>query len=80
VTPETLERVTAIFRTLFNDESLVLREDLTARDVPGWDSLNHVNLFMLLEQEFRLRFSNAEISGLKNVGELFALLDRKLAP
>lgn len=79
MTPEHLDRVTAIFRALFNDETLALRDDLTANEVPGWDSLNHVNLFVSLEDEFGVRFSNAEIANLRNVGELIGLLDGKLA-
>jgi len=73
------DRLTGIFRTLFNQDDLVLRADLTARQVPGWDSFNHVNLIILTEEEFGIRFSTDEVSGLQNVGELMHLIDSKLA-
>jgi acyl carrier protein len=72
-------RLTGIFRTLFNDPGLELRDDLTARDVAGWDSLNHVNLMILIEEEFGVRFSTGEVSALQDVGELRRLLAAKTA-
>jgi acyl carrier protein len=71
-------RLTAIFRDVFDDESLVLRDDLTAEDVENWDSLTHINLIVAIEKEFRIRFTTAEVSGLKNVGELEALAAAKV--
>jgi len=71
-------RLTAIFRDIFDDESLVLRDDLTAEDVENWDSLTHINLIVAIEKEFRIRFTTAEVSGLKNVGELEVLVAAKV--
>jgi acyl carrier protein len=77
--PQDADRLTTIFRTLFNDPALELRDDLTARDVDGWDSLNHVNLMILIEEEFGVRFTTGEVSALQDVGELKRLLVGKLA-
>ncbi len=71
-------RLSTIFRDVFDDESLVLRDDLTAEDVENWDSLTHINLIVAIEKEFRIRFTTAEVSGLKNVGELEALVAAKV--
>lgn len=76
--PERTGKLTQIFRTLFNQDDLVLRDDLTAEDVPGWDSLNHVNLIIQVEQEFGIRFSNEEVTSLQNVGQLQELIEAKL--
>ncbi|QPJ65212.1 MAG: acyl carrier protein [Candidatus Nitrohelix vancouverensis] len=74
-----LEKLTGIFRVLFNSPDLNLSDDLTAKDVPGWDSFNHVNLIINIEEEFNIRFSNDEVGGLQNVGNLKALLASKLS-
>jgi acyl carrier protein len=79
MTPTDTGRLTGIFRTLFNDPGLELRDDLTARDVAGWDSLNHVNLMILIEEEFGVRFTTGEVSALQDVGELKRLLAAKTA-
>lgn len=73
-------RLERIFQDVFDDDSLVLRPDMTATDVDGWDSLEHINLIIAVEREFKVKFATAEIVGLKNVGEFEALLERKLRP
>ncbi|MGA8222304.1 MAG: acyl carrier protein [Candidatus Acidiferrales bacterium] len=54
-----------------------LDEQTTASQVPGWDSLNHVNVIVAVEKHFQVRFSNLEVLRLKNVGDLQRLVDSK---
>jgi len=70
------DRVQKIFRDVFNDETLTVRNDMTAKDVEGWDSLNQINLIIMIENEFGLQFDPDEIATLANVGELFVLLSK----
>jgi acyl carrier protein len=49
-----------------------------AAEVPGWDSLSHVDVVSAVETHFGVRFKNVEIIKLKNVGDLQRLLDSKL--
>jgi acyl carrier protein len=71
------QKLTDVFRTIFNLPALELRDDLTARDVPGWDSFNHVNLVIAIETEFGVVFDTDEIAALENVGQMKALLKSK---
>lgn len=72
-----LEELTDIFRTLFDQPALELKDELTAKDVEGWDSFNHINLVIAIEEHFGVRFTTEEIAGLRNVGDMKHLLDRK---
>ena len=74
-----LENLTEIFRILFNNNTMVLNDDMVASDVPGWDSFNHVNLMISIEEEFGVKFTNNEVATMQNVGELKILLNRKLS-
>ena len=76
--PDREGRLTEIFRRLFSLPELVLEDGLTARDVPGWDSLNHVTLLIEVEREFGLRFTSREIEALQRVGDLKALIETKV--
>jgi acyl carrier protein len=78
--PETLERLQAVFRDMFDDESLKLRPEMTAAEVDGWESITHIDLIVAIEREFKVRFTTAEVTSLKNVGDLLALLDKKQTP
>ncbi len=72
------EKLQAVFRDIFDDEELTLREDMVADDVEGWDSLAHMRLLMAVEQAFGIKFSTVEVMRLKNVGEFMRLIQRKL--
>ena len=76
--PDQLGKLSDIFRVLFNRPDLELTDDLTAKDVPGWDSFNHVNLIINIEEEFSVRFSNGEVGVMQNVGNLKKLLASKV--
>jgi acyl carrier protein len=69
--------LTTVFRDVFDDPSLVLRDDLTASNVEGWDSLSHINMIVAVERTFRVKFALADISRLKDVGELISLIEQK---
>ncbi len=72
-------QLTAIFRDLFDDETLVLTPGLTAADVPEWDSFNHINLIVAVETRFKVKFHTAELEQLHTVGHLADLIAVKLA-
>ena len=63
------DRLEQIFREVFTDD-LVLRDDLTASMVDGWDSLSHITLIYAIEAEFDIEFTPDEMVDLANVGEL----------
>jgi acyl carrier protein len=64
------DRLTRLLREIFDNDELVATPELTAHQVMGWDSLGNVRVFVEIEREFGIRFSAAEISSLKNVGQL----------
>jgi len=76
---EIVGRLTEIFRDVFDDDSIELRDEMTAADVEEWDSLNHINLIVAVEKSFRVKFTTQEVANLANVGEFIALLKSKLA-
>ena len=76
---EITTKLTAIFRDVFDDDSLVLRDDMTADDVAEWDSMSHVTLVVAAEREFGIKFRTAEIEELHNVGEFVSLIGTKVA-
>jgi acyl carrier protein len=73
-----LERLTGVFRATFDDPSLVLTPETTAKDIPAWDSIIHITLIVEVEQAFGVRFQMSEIEGLKTVGAWVSLIRGKL--
>jgi acyl carrier protein len=73
------ERLTEVFRTVFDDEELEISDDTVAADVEGWDSLNHVKLVVAIEESFGVEFSNREIAGWENVGDIRRAIAARLS-
>ena len=74
----TMESLTEVFRRVFDDEELVLAQEMTSNDIDGWDSLTHVNLILAVESRYRVRFTQKELLTQKNVGDLVRMIDGKL--
>jgi acyl carrier protein len=71
------KRLQEIFRDVFDDEELIITEEMTATDIEDWDSLAQINLIVAIEKEFRIKFTLEEISELKNIGEMLKLINSK---
>jgi acyl carrier protein len=67
-----------IFQDIFNNSSLLISKNTSAKDIDGWDSLTHIRLIVSIEKKFNIRFSALEIYDLKNVGEMVELIKKKL--
>ena len=77
--PQIYAKLSEIFESVFDDDSIQLTPALTAKDVDGWDSLTHIRLLLTVERSFKVKFSTTEIGKLENVGGLVALIKTKLA-
>ena len=75
---EIKERLQEIFRDIFDDEELEIREEMSAKDIEAWDSLAQINLIIAIEKEFGVKFNLEEVSKLKNIGEMLGLISLKL--
>ncbi len=71
------ERLTQIFLDVFDEDSIEITPDLSAKDVDGWDSLAHIRLLLTIERAFKIKFSTSEIGKLETVGDLVALIQAR---
>jgi acyl carrier protein len=72
--PQIYARLTEIFQDVFDEDSIQLTPELSAKDVDGWDSLAHIRLILTVEKAFKIKFSTSEIGKLENVGDLVAFI------
>ncbi len=72
-----------LFQEVFDDPDLEISDELTADDVELWDSLEHINLIIATENRFKIKFTTAEMSRLKehdqNVGSFIQMIESKLS-
>ena len=72
-----LAELQPIFREVLEDPKLVIALDSNASTTPNWDSLAHIDLIEMIEQQFKVKFALGELQDLKNVGDLVSLLAQK---
>ena len=77
-TMDVKSKVQEIFREVFEDDTLIIREDMAAADIEDWDSLAHIELIVSTEKAFQVKFSTPEIAALNNIGDFISLINRKL--
>lgn len=75
---EITEKLTAIFHEVFNDNNIVLSDEMTAKDVENWDSLTHMLMITKVEETFGIKFKLKELNKLKMVGDLINTIETKL--
>lgn len=76
---EIVKKLTAIFREVFNDSTLVLGDSMTANEVENWDSLSHMMMVTKVEEDFGVKFKLKELNKLKSVGDMILILEARLA-
>ncbi|SEW40537.1 acyl carrier protein [[Clostridium] fimetarium] len=72
------KKLQAIFQDIFEDDQIVLFDDMNANDIEDWDSLTHIQLIVQIEKSFGIKFTTGEVARLKNVGEFIKLVQEKL--
>ncbi|MCH5167147.1 MAG: acyl carrier protein [Erysipelotrichales bacterium] len=75
---EILEKLNEVFIDVFDDENIAITDTTTADDIEEWDSLEHINLIVAVEQEFKMKFNMNEVTSMKNVGEMVDIIASRL--
>lgn len=70
------ETLSEIFRDVFMRD-VELRPELTAKDVPGWDSFKQIEIIVALEERYGIKFHTRELDSLHNVGDLVRVVSGK---
>ncbi len=71
---DVIARVLSVAAASFRTEPGKLSLHSTPRDVPGWDSLAHMELVSALENEFSVRFSARDIMALDRLDKVLPLV------
>jgi acyl carrier protein len=69
--------LTEIFHDVFMRDDMVLKAEMSAKDVPGWDSFKQIEIIMATEERFGMKFTTRELDSLQNVGDLARVVAAK---
>lgn len=68
------ERLVTVFREVFDDPDIIIGETTTADDIEDWDSFEHINLVVAVEEEFSFKIPMGKVVAMKNVGEMVDII------
>ena len=74
---EVYEKLNEVFRDVFDDEDITVNDETTSEDIEDWDSLEHINLVVAVENEFGVHFTVGKANKMKNVGEMVDIILRR---
>ncbi|TSE04849.1 MULTISPECIES: acyl carrier protein [Aquimarina] len=64
--------------SILEHDNFEMHDELTAKDVDGWDSLSHMMIITKIEEEFSIRFKLRDLNKLKNMGSLVSVIQTKI--
>jgi acyl carrier protein len=71
-------KLTLVFRTVFDNNALVLTNELSAKDIDGWNSLSHMMLISEIENVFGIKFKLKDLNKMNTVGDMIEIIKSKL--
>lgn len=76
---EIIEKLTPIARTIFENQDMVLADDMSADSVPTWTSLAFMQFLTEIENQFGFKFKMMELFNLKTMGNIIASIEKHMA-
>jgi acyl carrier protein len=70
--------LSVIFSDVLMRDDLVLTPELTAADVPGWDSYKHIEIIIYVQEQFNIKFTTAELDNFRMVGDLVLAIHKRI--
>lgn len=71
---EIYKELDEIFQDVFDDDKIHVTSETKSSDIEDWDSLEHINLVVSIENHFGIKFNMNEVTTMKNVGEMVNII------
>jgi acyl carrier protein len=78
LTPSIFEQVQRIASDLFGVPADQITRASSTESVEAWDSTQHLNFVLALEEKFNIQFSPEEMEQMRNIGSTVKLVEGKL--
>lgn len=65
---------------MFGEDIAVITAETSPKTLESWDSLQHLNLVLALEESFGVQISPEEADSMTSIGAIAQILDQKSRP
>lgn len=76
MTASTLQQVRSIASDIFGVPADKITAESSPETIENWDSMQHLNLVLAIEEKFGVQLEPEDIEGMKNIGAVAALVER----
>lgn len=73
-----MEKFNEIVSKIFNLKTENIKDKMSSKDIPDWDSMNYLLFIANLEKEFNVSFTMDEVLNAKSLGEIRTLIQSKI--
>ena len=74
---EILNKLNNIFNQVF-DREITLLESTSAKDINAWDSLTHITIISMVEEEFEISFTMKQVLEMQNIGDMISIIEEEI--
>jgi acyl carrier protein len=71
------DEIIQIIAATFSVQEKEINNDVSANDLEHWNSLNHFNLVVALEEKYKITFSLDDVVSLVNVQNIIDTVEKK---
>lgn len=75
---EIIKKIKNTLISVLEHENFEINDNLTAKDVDGWNSLSHMIIISQIEKNFNIKFKLRDLNKMNNMGALIGLIQTKL--
>ena len=73
-----LIKVRDVFIFILEHQNFELKDETTAEDVDGWESVTHMMIINEIEKVFSIKFKLMDLISMENVGDLLSTIKKEL--
>ncbi len=78
MTDQIADKVRGLASELFDVPAAQITLESSPATLEGWDSVQHLNLILALQEEFGLNFEPEDMEKMQSIGQVIAVVDAKL--
>ena len=71
-------KISEAFRLVLEHENFELKNETTADDVDGWESITHMMIIGEIEKSCNIKFKLIELMNMDNIGDLIKSIESNL--
>ena len=76
MTASTFERVQSVASDIFGIPVARITAESSPETIENWDSMQHLNLVLAIEEKFGVQLDPEDIEQMKNIGAVAALVEK----